>query len=70
MLCCITSATRTQPPDQNCIQPPFGDAAIVELLMMSWSLLTDRAIPHGVPVDELSPESLIGFWADPAFADA
>jgi hypothetical protein len=53
-----------------CAEQRRSDDRVADLLVSTWSLFTGRALPHGIPVEELSPEVLIGFWADPAMTDA
>ncbi|GAA4522497.1 hypothetical protein GCM10023191_101830 [Actinoallomurus oryzae] len=56
------------PPGADALQRR-ADTALSNLLVDTWSLHTGRALPRDVPVEDLSSQTLIGFWADPAMSD-
>jgi hypothetical protein len=49
-----------QPTDQT----DKDEAALAAVLVCLWSLASGRRLPDGVPLDQLSEEELIAFWAD------
>lgn len=67
MLCC--SATPLVRPGTGCVQQRSADAILADVLIQTWSWHTGRALPRGIPIEELSSETLIGFWADPEISD-
>lgn len=41
------------------------DEIIAYLLIGTWALATGRSLPSDIPLDQLSEQELIDFWADP-----
>lgn len=49
---------------QTARQARDDDESLARVLITSWTLLTGRTLPAGVPPNLISAEELISFWAD------
>jgi hypothetical protein len=65
-MACLTARPATP---RRLFSPPdpvrSDDELIAYLLIGTWALATGRSLPRDVPIDQLSADELIDFWADP-----
>jgi hypothetical protein len=61
MSCIVASLSLPGAPDPQ----RSNDELIAFTLIRTWALVTGRSLRRDVPVDQLSEDELIDFWADP-----